>query len=286
MKTMCNWIRCNLSVLRKYFLAYCSAVFTLLEIVSIFFSIVECGIDTKTKKAILFFVCLLIATVLTLLSVVFRNKKQIFGDINRGLTIQYGDVINLGFPKKDQGGKIIVVPVNRCFDLSCDNNLINPTSIHGQWINHYITNDEERKRIKNRIDVALQNCDSQIVTNKTVGNNTRYSPGTIVELQGKNNVTFYLLAFSYLDHELKAQSSEIEFYNTISGLIDYYNTHDNSKELFCPVMGDHIVNPHRGTESCLDFMISVFKFKKRSIRGKINIVVYNKLKSTISILDR
>ena len=78
------------------------------------------------------------------------------------------------------------------------NNLINPTSIHGQWINRYITNEEERKRIKNRIDNILQNCDSQIVTEKTVGNNMRYSPGIVVELQGENNVTFYLLAFSYL----------------------------------------------------------------------------------------
>lgn len=283
---MINWFRCNLPVLNKYFLACCSAIFAIIEIVCIFISLDDCGINTITKKVVLFCICLLASIIISIISVAVRNKKQLFGDINRGLTIKYGDVIKLGFFNKTKEGIIVVIPVNRCFDLSCDNNLINPTSIHGQWINHYITNDEERKRIKNRIDVALQNCDSQIVTNKAVGNNTRYSPGTIVELQGENNVTFYLLAFSYLDHELKAQSSEIEFYNTLSGLIDYYNTHDNSKELFCPVMGDHIVNPHRGTESCLDFMISVFKFKKRSIRGKINIVVYNKLKSTISILDR
>lgn len=283
---MKSWIKSNYSVLRKYFLAYCSAVFALLEIVCIFISLDDCGIDTRTKKAILFIICLVIAIALTIINVLARNKKQIFGDINRGLTIQYGDVIKIGFPKKDKGGRIIVIPVNRCFDLSCENNLINPTSIHGQWINQYITNEEERKRIKNRIDDILQNSDSETVAQKSAGNTSRYSPGTVVELQGENNVTFYLLAFSYLDHELKAQSSEIEFYNTISGLIDYYNTHDYSKELFCPVMGDHIVNPHRDTESCLNFMISVFKFKKGCIRGKANIVVYNKLKSTISILDK
>ena len=135
-------------------------------------------------------------------------------------------------------------------------------------------------------EIALKNVASQYIQNKTIGNRVRYSPGTVVEIQGDNNVTFYLLAFSYLDEELKAQSSEIDFYNTLSGLIDYYNTHDNSKELFCPVMGDHIVNPVRDTESCLDFMISVFKFKKSCIRGKINIVVYNELKSKISILDK
>ena len=283
---MLSWIRCNLPVLKKYFLAYCSAIFALLEIVCIFVSLDDCGIDTKTKKVVLFCICLSASIIISIISVAIRNKKQLFGDINRGLTIKYGDVIKLGFSDKTKEGIIVVIPVNRCFDLSCKNNLINPTSIHGQWIKKYIVNEKDRETINNKINTVLQNCDSQIVANKVVGNSHRYSPGTVVELQGENNVTFYLLAFPYLDNELKAQSSEIEFYNTISGLIDYYNTHENHKELFCPVMGDHIVNPHRDTESCLDFMISVFKFKKSCIRGKINIVVYNKLKSTISILDK
>lgn len=283
---MINWMKCNLSVLWKYFLAYCSAIFALLEIVSIFLSIDDCGVNTKTKKIILFVICILIAIIVSFINVAVRNKKQIFGDINRGLILEYGDVIKLGFSKKSKEGKIIVIPVNRCFDLSCESNLINPTSIHGKWIKAYIQTEDERIALKHKIEIALKNVASQYIQNKTIGNRVRYSPGTVVEIQGDNNVTFYLLAFSYLDEELKAQSSEIDFYNTLSGLIDYYNTHDNSKELFCPVMGDHIVNPVRDTESCLDFMISVFKFKKSCIRGKINIVVYNELKSKISILDK
>lgn len=283
---MINWMKCNLSVLWKYFLAYCSAIFALLEIVSIFLSIDDCGVNTKTKKIILFVVCILIAIIVSFINVAVRNKKQIFGDINRGLILKYGDVIKLGFSKKSKEGKIIVIPVNRCFDLSCESNLINPTSIHGKWIKAYIQTEDERIALKHKIEIALKNVASQYIQNKTIGNRVRCSPGTVVEIQGDNNVTFYLLAFSYLDEELKAQSSEIDFYNTLSGLIDYYNTHDNSKELFCPVMGDHIVNPVRDTESCLDFMISVFKFKKSCIRGKINIVVYNELKSKISILDK
>lgn len=283
---MLNWMKCNLFVLWKYFLAYCSAIFALLEIVSIFLSLDDCGVNTKTKKIILLVICILIAIIVSFINVAVRNKKQIFGDINRGLILKYGDVIKLGFRKKSKEGKIIVIPVNRCFDLSCESNLINPDSVHGQWLRQYIANEDEKNNLKNAIDSFLQSCDSQIIQNKTIGNNVRYSPGTVVEIPGVNDITFYLLAFSYLDNELKAQSSETEFYNTLSGLIDYYNTHENNKELFCPIMGDHIVNPYRDTESCLDFMISVFKFKKSSIRGKINIVVYNKLRPKISILDK
>lgn len=283
---MCDWIKNNFSVLRKYFLAYCSAIFALLEIANIFLSLDEFGIDTKSKKLILFCVCILIAIIISIINVLVRRKKQVFGDINRGLTLRYGDVIKIGFTKKPKEEIIIVIPVNRCFDISCENNLINSTSIHGQWIDAYIKSEEERTALKNKIDNILQNQKSQIISEKKLGNKNRFSPGTIVEIQGENNVKFYLLAFSYLDNELKAQCSEIEFYNTLSKLIDYYNTHDNNKDLFCPIMGDHIVYPYRDTETCLDFMISVFKFKKTSIRGRINIVVYNKLKSEISILDR
>lgn len=283
---MCDWIKCNFPVLRKCFLAYCSAIFALLEIVNIFFSLEECGVNTKTRKFILFFICILIALLISLAHVFFRRKKQVFGDINRGLTLIYGDLIKLGFSKKTKNGIIIVIPVNRCFDISCENNLINPKSIHGQWINAYIHSEDDKNVLKNEIENALKEKEFDIIKSKKLGNKKRYSNGTIIELQGKNNITFYLLAFSYLDNDLKAHCSEVEFYNTLSDLIDYYNTHDYSKELFCPVMGDHIVNPHRDTDTCLDFMISVFKFKTSSIRGKTNIVVYNKLKSKISILNK
>ena len=79
-----------------------------------------------------------------------------------------------------------------------------------------------------------------------------------------------MLALSSFGQDLKAQCNELEYYNAIIGLIDYYDSHGNGKELFCPIMGDHIVNPYRDTESVIDFMISIFKFNRRKVIGKIN----------------
>ncbi len=285
-KEMVNWIRCNFSVLRKYFFVYCSAIFALLQTTLIFVSFEDFGIDTKPKKLMVLLVCVLISTIISITIVRYKNKKQIFGDINRGLTIRYDDIIKLAFDDTNLKEKIVVIPVNRCFDLSCDNNLINPISIHGQWINKYIISETQKNILFDEISNMLaNNYETLSIDEKRYGSLKRYPPGTIAEIKGENNTTFYLLALSSFDKNLKAQCSELEYYNTITGLIEYYDSHGNGKELFCPIMGDHIVNPFRNTESVIDFMISIFKFNRRKIRGKINLVVYNKIKSKISILN-
>lgn len=283
---MFDWIKNNFYILVKYFLVYCSSIFAFLQIVLIFASFEDLGVDTKLKKIIVLLVCVAFSALMSIIIVVCKNQKLIFGDINRGVTIRYDDIIKIAFDDTLFEEKIVVIPVNRCFDLSCDNNLINPISIHGQWINRYIVSEEQRDILNNKISFMLKDDYEMLSINeKRCGNLRRYPPGTIAEIKGKNDTIFYLLALSSFDQDLKAQCSELEYYNAIMGLIDYYDSHGNGKELFCPIMGDHIVNPYRDTESVIDFMISIFKFNRRKIRGKINIVVYNKMKSKIPILN-
>lgn len=284
---MRKWIECNLAVLKKYFLVHCSAIFALLQIILIFTSLEDLGIDTKLRKFIVFVLCGLISVVISAIIVICKNQKKIFGDINRGLTIKYDDIIQIAFDETNLEEKIVVIPVNRCFDLSCDNNLINPCSIHGKWINKYIVSDRQRDAVSSEIFNVLNNdYETLLPFEKSCGGLKRYPAGTIAEIKGDNNVVFYLLALSSFDRDLRAQCSELEYYNAIMGLIEYYDTHGNGKELFCPVMGDHIVNPQRDTESVIEFMISIFKFNRRKIRGRINLIVYSKMKSEISILDK
>lgn len=284
---MNKWIECNFFVLKKYFLGSCSAIFALLQIALIFISFEDLGVDTRLKKLVMFLVCVIFSVVVSIGIVIYKKQKRVFGDINRGLTVEYGDIIKLAFYDVDLKEKIIVIPVNRCFDLSCENNLINPNSIHGKWIKEYIVTDSQRDTVSSEIFSMLKNnYETLSKVDKSYGGLKRYPAGTIAEIKGKNNITFYLLALSSLDQNLKAQCSELEYYNAIMGLIEYYDTHGNGKELFCPVMGDHIVNPQRDTESVIEFMISIFKFNRRKIRGRINLIVYNKMKSEISILDK
>lgn len=286
---MVDYIKVNFKVLFKYFIAICGIIFTPIEAVSIFIGFEDFGITELSKKLWILAGVLLIPIAFSLLFVTFRNKKKLFGDINKGLSIQYGDLMKIGFPTKRKKKKIVVIHVNRCFDVSCENNLIRDNSVHGQWLQRFIKNEEERLELNNYIQHNLEErkveyelLDRQV---KKEGNLKRYPEGTVVEIQGDNEVTFYLLALSNFDKNLKPNCSEIEFYNAMSGLIHYYDNNGNGSELFCPIMGDNLVIPQRQTVDIIDFMISTFVFNKENIRGKINLVVYNKMKSQISILN-
>ena len=48
--------------------------------------------------------------------------------------IIYGDILKIAFPKKDRGKKIVVIPVNTCFDTVVGQGLVSQNTIHGKWI--------------------------------------------------------------------------------------------------------------------------------------------------------
>lgn len=286
---MINRIKNNFKVLKKCFLGYCATIFPLLEVVTIFIPLEDFGINSRQSKILLFIVLLCIGIAFAVISILLRRKKQVFGDTSNGCTICYGDLMKIAFDNQEKKEKIIVIHVNRCFDLSCENNLIRENSIHGQFLQKYIHGENEREELHNYIENDLTNRNIEFETlsknDKKSGYLKRYPSGTVVEVKGDNNVVFYLLALSKLDDNLIANCTELEFYNSLSDLLVYYDSYGNGADLYCSVMGDKIVKPHRETKDIIDFMISVFKFNKNAIRGNINLVVYEELKSIISILD-
>lgn len=286
---MISRIKNNVSVLWKYFVGYYVAFFSVLEVIAFFISFEDIGIVNKKSKFAIFCISLGIDVVLSIMSVLLRRKKKLFGGINHGLVISYGDLMKIAFRKKKRQKKIVVIHVNRCFDLSCEDNLIRESSIHGQFIEKYIKNEDEKEKLHNYIEANLKNRNIEFETlsrkDKKLGYLKRYPEGTVVEVKGENNVVFYLLALSKLDDNLIANCTELEFYNSLSKLLIYYDSYGQGADLYCAVMGDKIVKPHRETKEIIDFMISVFKFNNNAIRGKINLVVYEGLKSIISILD-
>lgn len=286
---MINRIKNNFKVLKKCFLGYCATIFPLLEVVTIFIPLEDFGVNSRQSKILLLIVLLCIGIAFAVISIFLRRKKQIFGDTSKGCTICYGNLMNIAFDNRKKKEKIIVIHVNRCFDLSCENNLIRGSSIHGQFIDKYIDNEDEKEKLHNYIesDLKNRNIEFEILSrkDKKLGYLKRYPEGTVVEVKGENNVVFYLLALSKLDDNLIANCTELEFYNSLSKLLVYYDSYGQGADLYCAVMGDKIVKPHRETKEIIDFMISVFKFNNNAIRGNINLVIYEGLKSTISILD-
>lgn len=284
-----NYIKNNFKVLKNVFLKYCAVIFPLLEVITIFISLEDLGFKNKHTKILFFSIILIFGVIIAVICICLRKKKQIFGDTSNGCYISYGNIIESAFNNKNSKEKIIVIHVNRCFDLSCENNLIRKDSIHGQFLQKFIHNDEERNKLHNYIENDLKNRNIDFDTlkrhDKKHGYLKRYPAGTVVKVASENNVIFYLLALSQLDNNLKAKCTELEFYKALSELLNYYDSHGKGVDLYCSVMGDKIVSPHKKTKEIIDFMVSVFKFNKNTIRGNINLVVYEKLKSEISILD-
>lgn len=111
----------NGPVLLKYFSSVWGVLSAIASFVLIFVSWDDMGI-TKLSHRICFLVGVSIAALfVAVLAVFVRNKKSVFGDIDKGLIIEYGDIIKLGFNNCEKGKKNIVILVNRCFDLNCGN---------------------------------------------------------------------------------------------------------------------------------------------------------------------
>lgn len=279
----------NLAALARSFVAWWGGLTTLATVILSFITWDDLGVSSKAVRLVILAGLAVIAALVAIVRMLSRQQNDIFGDTNRGVVLRYGDIIKLGFPKKDKGSKIVVIPVNRCFDLSCEDNLVSHRSIHGQWIDNYINSETERVRIERRIHEALSQAgapyDQLTKAEKCAGNLRRYRPGTVVELPGKNGVMFYLLALSSFDRDLKAHCTEPEFYETLQGLLEYYDAHGQAEDMYCPVMGDHIVRPTRDTRDIIHLMLSVFRFNRNRVHGKLHLVVYENMKADISILD-
>lgn len=283
-----NRLKINATVLFKYFISICGSLTAIASLILAFISWEDIGIKNFSCKTLILAGIVVASLIVAAITIFVRNEKAIFGDLDKGLSIQYGDVIDLGFDNHGKSKKIIVIPVNRCFDLSCENNLISEESIHGQWLKNYITSEKYREELHNKIEALLVESNANYIeltsSEKKHGYLKRYAPGSIVELTETNGITFYLLGVSELDGDLKAHSTEIDYFKALQSLVEYYDSHGQCVDLYCPVFGDHIIRPTRPTEDVLHFMISAFKINKLNIHGNIHIVVYDQKKADVPIL--
>lgn len=282
-----NRLKINTTILIKYFISICGSLTALASLILAFVSWDDIGIKNFSCKLLILIGIIIVSLLIAAVTILSRNKKTIFGEIDKGLSIQYGDIIKIGFDNHGKSKKIVVIPVNRCFDLSCENNLISDTSIHGQWLNKYITSEKDRIELHQKIESCLADYTDYTEINaseKKYGYLKRYASGTIVELPETNGITFYLFGVSELDRNLKATSTEIDYFQALQSLVDYYDSHGQCIDLYCPVFGDHIIRPTRPTEDILHFMISTFKINKLKIHGNIHIVVYYQKKANVPIL--
>lgn len=69
------------------------------------------------------------------------------------IEVRYGDLMKIAFPKKKD--KIVVIAVNRCFDMVVNQDIIFEGSVHGQFIKRDVHNDSERAVLESNIKKSL-----------------------------------------------------------------------------------------------------------------------------------
>lgn len=274
MKIVTNQIQ----YVKKKFFQIIGVFFGIFSVLQIFVTWEDVGINSCVTKVLLLLVGLILSGVISILAIFTQKRKLIWEENERSLEICYGDLFNIAEKGIKEEKTIIVIPVNCCFDTSCENNLVAENSVHGQWLkNKMIVNNIEliRKEIVNSL--AEQGIKPKKITKdqKAEGNLERYPFGSVASVKGENGVIFYLLAVSRFDN-LNAYCSYDEYIQCIQGLLSYYDKYGQGAHLYSPVIGDHMARPVKETKDVIRMMLALFAFYKSKIHGKVSLVVYKK----------
>lgn len=291
-------IKRNVENIGKASLAIAGSSFSILSIVLSFVTWEEFGITSTCSKVIIFWIILIVSLLVGILWIyVLKRSNMVWSNGDGKINICYADIIKLAFPKKGKGRRIIVIPVNTCFDTIVDENialydkpLVSPTTVHGLWVKNMIKHGtsisdidsaiDNYVRIKNIIPIKELTC-----REKSRGKLKCFENGTTVIIEGKNNVEFFLVALSEFDDNNKAQSSKEEVIECIEKLLDFYDGNGQGYEMFITLMGTGRSRAGLTHEESLQIIKSVFSLHSENIHGTINIVIYSKDRDKVSIFD-
>lgn len=288
----------NVKSIGKTALAFSSASFSVLSIILSFITWEEMGVTNIFVKMLIFVLIIIMALIgSTLWISVFKRKRLLWTTGDGRVTVCYSDIMKLSFPKKKTVKKIVVIPVNTCFDTIVDENislydkpLVSPTTVHGLWIKNMVKHGFNI----NDIDIAIDKSISLRGINpvkelsrqeKKRGKLKCYENGTIAIVEGKNNVEFFLLALSEFDENNKAQSSKDEVIKSLRSLLEFYDVNGQGYQMYITLMGTGRSRAGLTHHDSLQTITSLFSLYSEKIHGDINIVIYKKDRDKVSIFD-
>lgn len=285
---MINRIKNNLHFIFNRFTFVVSIVFALLSGIQMFIDWDNIGIDDiKNKIAVLLGILMICAIISIVWGMAFANKIAIYSKDDVEIEVRYGDLMKIAFPKKND--KIVVIAVNRCFDMVVSQDLIYEGSVHGQFIKRYVHNESERASLEANIKKSLSDFGYKPVrlkrSDKRYGNLDRYPLGSIARINGENGVTFFLLALTEFDKDCKAHCNKHQYVECMLKLFDYYDSHGQGMELYLYPMGTGMARTGLSKKEALEATVMLTKLSKEHLKSKTTIVVDKRCKNEISITD-
>ena len=153
-------VKINIKNINKSCLVIAGSLFSMLSVVLSFVTWEELGIKRMFIKGILFGAILIISLIAGAFWVCILKKNNLVWSNGDGqINICYADIMKIAFPKASKGKKIVVIPVNTCFDTivdenlaECDKPLVSPITVHGLWVKNMVKHGVNIEELDNLID--------------------------------------------------------------------------------------------------------------------------------------
>ena len=238
-------------------------------------------------------ICIFILLWITF-AVWFERKKwvEVFEANNdRHVYVQYGDIFSEDEVDIPNQRRSIIIPVNRCFDTIVDDDLVSSMTLHGIVLKKLYSSgqyDENslNETIHNDLDMRQRLISEEIsASEKRKGNLKRYDFGTIAEVKGGDNCTYFLLALSTFDYNLSAHTTQEEYVLTMQRMIEYCYLRSQGYPIVMPLIGAGHSRTGNDERTILEYLIELLKMNKALVMSDIHIVVRNSGQETIPITE-
>lgn len=287
---MTGFIKANLKYIGKWTSKIAGFLLSSLTLLLTFVSWDDLGLVSKCDRLLIFFVVLIVSIILSVFILLFRRSNVLWEKGAGKIIVIYGDILKIAFPKKDRGNKIVVIPVNTCFDTIVGHGLVSEQTIHGKWIIESEKKGVNMVELDRQIIQSIENqgikyLESYSESQKSNGKQKRFAQGTVVSIEGNLGLTYYLLALSEFDQNLNAQCSKEDFISCIQSLMTFYDKNGQGRPIYLPLMGTGLSRVNISPEESLNILANIIKLNRNQIHGEVNIVVFSKQKNTVSIYN-
>lgn len=289
---MITRIKNNTKYIFTRFTFIASIIFGLISIIQMFVDWDILGVkDEDTKFKIFILGMILMACIIAALiwGIFFSNKNRVLIEDEVEIVVKYGDLFKEAFPKVQKKEKIVVIAVNRCFDTVISKDLIKSDSVHGQFLQRFIKNDSDRLRLDREIEDSLREFDIPYETlersDKRYGKLKRYPLGAVARINGKNGITFFLLALTKFDINCVAHCNKHEYVDCMLKLFEYYDAHGQGNELYLYPMGTKMARTGFTKKEALETMVTITKISRGYLTTKVTIVVDKRNRNDVAIMN-
>lgn len=227
--------------------------------------------------------CFILSTVYYLL----KRRYTVFdAGTNRHVYAQYGDVFSEKAVCSKSTRRNIVIPVNRCFDVRVDDDLISSNTLHGKAVKRLLESGEYTEatlqaQILDSLSGITPECTLER-SKKRAGNLARYPVGTIAEVDNGNEHYFFL-GLSAFDEKLHPVVTEEEYSLALIGLLKFCKARSQQYPVAMPIIGGGASDVGQDEQSLLEYIVALLKLHQDYINCDIHIIARANGKNAIQI---